>query len=462
MGCCTKLCGLKAGIGIGLAVAIVGIILIPVGKTIIRQTVEKESVLEPGTTAWDNLGSVGPPVYRQFWLFDVQNPLDVVQNGSKPIVVERGPYTYKTRYIPKENITSNPENHTVSFLLPIGAIFEPSMSVGSEHDNITSLNLAVVGMYRKLDDFLVEALIKLNSVSLFQQRTVGEMLWGYKDPILKGTLGIFYPYNHTYDGPYRVFTGKDDISKVAIIDTWQGQPTVTFWNNKYCNMINGSDATSFPPFVDKKKPLYFFVSDIARSVSAEYIESLDLKGIEVYRFKLPSLTLAAPAVNPDNLCYCTDPVVTKNCTMAGVLDISSYRGVSVFISLPHFLHGSPDLVEAIEGLHPIEDHHFTFLDVEPTTGFTLRAAKRLQVNMMYGPSNVITVLKKVKDYTIFPLVWLNETASLDDETAEMFKRELLSRIDMLDTVQFTLIGVGLACFVLCLVAHCVVSRNGKK
>jgi CD36 antigen len=61
-------------------------------------------------------------------------------------------------------------------------------------------------------------------------------------------------------------------------------------------------------------------------VSAEYERSLDLKGIEVYRFKLPPLTLASPAVNPDNQCFCTDYVVTKNCTLAGVLDISSSRG----------------------------------------------------------------------------------------------------------------------------------------
>ncbi|XP_014063845.1 platelet glycoprotein 4 [Salmo salar] len=462
MGCCNKLCGLKAGIGAGIAVAILGIILIPVGNNIIRETVTKESVIEPGTTAWNNWVSADAPVYRQFWLFDVQNPLDVVENGSKPKLVEKGPYTYKTRYLPKENITANPENHTISFLLPAGAIFEPSMSVGSEEDSVTSLNLAVAGGYKLFPPWVLEAAIKLNNVSLFQRRTVREILWGYKDPILKGTLGLFFPYNGTYDGPYSVFTGKDDISKVSIIDSWQGEKKVSFWNNTYCDMINGTDGSSFSPFLDKKKPLYFFSPDISRSVSAEYERSLNLKGIEVYRFKLPPLTLASPAVNPDNQCFCTDSVVSKNCTLAGVLDITSSRGQPVYISLPHFLHGSPYLVEDVEGLGPSEEHHVTFLDVEPTTGFSLRFAKRLQVNMMYGPSKIITVLKKVKDYTILPIVWLNETASLDDETADRFKKELLSRVDMLETVQFTLIGLGSAAFVLCAVAHCLVSRNNNK
>ncbi|MEQ2205325.1 hypothetical protein XENOCAPTIV_018121 [Xenoophorus captivus] len=48
----------------------------------------------------------------------------------------------RTRYLAKDNITFH-ANHTVSFLLPNGAIFEPSMSVGTEDDIITSLNLAV-------------------------------------------------------------------------------------------------------------------------------------------------------------------------------------------------------------------------------------------------------------------------------------------------------------------------------
>ena len=55
----------------------------------------QESVIEPGTTAWDNWVAADTPVYRQFWLFDVQNPQDVVENGSKPTLVEKGPYTYK-------------------------------------------------------------------------------------------------------------------------------------------------------------------------------------------------------------------------------------------------------------------------------------------------------------------------------------------------------------------------------
>ncbi|XP_034434097.1 platelet glycoprotein 4 isoform X2 [Hippoglossus hippoglossus] len=457
MGCCNKECGLIAGAVIGAVVAILGGVLIPVGNRIIKGTVEKESVIEPGSTAYDNWVTTGAAVYRQFWLFDVKNPVEVVQYGAKPVVVEKGPYTYRTRYLPRANITFNP-NDTVSFLLPLNAIFEPAMSVGPEEDKVTSLNLAVAVIHPFLN-----ALIKSSNSSLFQYRTVKELLWGYKDPMLKSTLGVFVPYNNTYDGYYTVYTGKEDISRVGIIDRWRGERSLPYWNDTYCDMINGTDASSFPPFLDKKKPLYFFSSDICRSVSASYEKTMDLKGIKVYRYTLLPSTLASPTVNPDNRCFCKNPKTTKNCTLAGVLDIGPCKDARpIYISLPHFLQGSPSLREAILGLNPSEEHHQTFLDVEPTTGFSLRFAKRIQLNMMYGPSNVITVLEKVKDYTVFPILWMNETAALDEATADMFKKELISRIQMLEIIQQSLLGTGLTVFALCLIFYCVVRRRRSK
>lgn len=50
---------------------------------------------------------------------------------------------------------------------------------------------------------------------------------------------------------------------------------------------------------------------------------------------------------------------------------------------------------------------------------------------------------------------------LDDETADMFKKELMSRIQMLEIAQYALLGVGIAIFVLCLVSYCVVKRKEK-
>lgn len=50
---------------------------------------------------------------------------------------------------------------------------------------------------------------------------------------------------------------------------------------------------------------------------------------------------------------------------------------------------------------------------------------------------------------------------LDQETADMFKEQLLSRIRMLEIVQYSLLGIGASVFVLCLIGVCVVRRNER-
>lgn len=52
-------------------------------------------------------------------------------------------FFFRVRYLAKENVVQNSTDHTVSFMQPNEAVFEPSMSVGKESDTFTVLNLAV-------------------------------------------------------------------------------------------------------------------------------------------------------------------------------------------------------------------------------------------------------------------------------------------------------------------------------
>lgn len=47
--------------------------------------------------------------------------------------------------------------------------------------------------------FALEAMIKASNSSLFHRRTVRELLWGYRDPLLKGTVGLFAPVSKHMD-----------------------------------------------------------------------------------------------------------------------------------------------------------------------------------------------------------------------------------------------------------------------
>ncbi|NWW71688.1 CD36 protein, partial [Climacteris rufus] len=454
---CNRNCGLLTGAIVGAVLAILGGVLIPVGDYIIDKAVKQQAIIVNGTAAYENWIVPGSSVYREFWFFHVLNPSEVSDEGAQPKLEQRGPYTYRVRYLPKENITEG-ENGTISYMLPNVASFEPDMSIGTENDTITCLNLAVVAVPSVFPNtwmqLIINTWIKSSNSAMLQNRTVKEILWGYKDPFLDSipfpgmtsTVGVFYPYNDTSDGPYNVYTGKEDITKTAIIESYKNKRTLSYWEG-YCDMVNGTDGASFPPFVKKNQVLRFFSSDICRSIYGVFFGKQVVKGITLYRFSVPREAFASPTEVGDNYCFCTDPVISQNCTLAGVLDISACKDKRpVYISLPHFLHASEAILNGVEGLSPNEEEHETFLDIEPITGFTLRFAKRLQVNLLVRPSQKIDPLKKVKEPYLFPLLWLNESAVIGDEKAKMFRTQISGRVQMLNTLQMALLIGGSVLF----------------
>uniref|UniRef100_A0A8C3T5Q7 Platelet glycoprotein 4 n=2 Tax=Chelydra serpentina TaxID=8475 RepID=A0A8C3T5Q7_CHESE len=466
---CSRNGGLLAGAIIGGVLAIFGGALIPLGDYLVNRTIKKQDVIENGTIAYENWVVPGSPVYRQFWFFDVQNPEEVMNNGSRPILKQIGPYTYRMRYLPKENIIQHPD-YTVSYMLPNVARFEPDMSVGSENDTFTCINLAVVAASAMYQNSYVQILlntwIKSSKSFMLQTRSVKEILWGYEDPFLKKvlfpverTVGVFYPYNGTSDGLYRVFNGKDDISKTAIIQSYKNKSTLSIWDGQ-CDMVNGTDGASFPPFVKKDQILRFFSSDICRSIYGIFDSEQIVKEIPLYRFTVPRAAFASPLETPENSCFCTETVLSKNCTASGALDISACKeGKPVYITLPHFLFASEDVSENVEGLSANKDEHETFLDIEPTTGFTLRFAKKLQINLLVKPAPKIDALSKLTKSYIFPVLWLNETAIIDDEKAAMFRSKVISPIKLLNLLQVVLIIVGCMMFLAFIVSYCICRSN---
>ncbi|KAM9311749.1 platelet glycoprotein 4 [Gastrophryne carolinensis] len=470
--CCNKQCWLIVGSVIGGLLAILGGILFPVGDLLIEGEIDKEAVIEEGTIAYENWILPGSAVYRQFWIFHVLNPEDAIM-GEKPELREKGPYTYLVRHLPKSNVTQN-TNFTVTFYQPNEAIFQPHLSIGSEEDTYTILNLAVAAapaMYPSLLG-LLNTYIKRSNSSLFQVRSVREILWGYTDPFLQQipniflsdkNIGVFYPYNGTSDGPFTVYNGKDDIKKVALITRYKGLPSLSYWQDNYCDMINGTDGASFPPFIKQKDRLYFFSSEICRTIYGEFEKEVTRKGIKLYKFTVPSSAFASPLINPDNYCFCKDPVISLNCTGAGVLDLRACQdGRPIFLSLPHFLHASQILLYTVGGLSPDKEVHETFLEIEPTTGFTMHFAKRLQVNVAFVPTDKIDVMANLRTMFVFPVLWLNETALVDDDSANEFKSKVATPMKVLEVLKILLLCIGIVMFLACSISLCVRSSRKRK
>ncbi len=204
---------------------IIGIIGIVLGPRILQNQINKQLPLTPDSDQLDSWSTPPVPIYLQFWLWECVNTADVIQ-GVKPMVVQRGPFTY-LEHRTKSGVYFN-ENYTVTYRQPISYTFLRNMSVDDESLSITMVNtpiVTIVSLIRNQTNRTQEIfnfVEKLFSESLFTKHTVREWLWGYEDPLLKAAkaipiiqdlipddhFGYFYGQNATDDGLYTVFTGR--------------------------------------------------------------------------------------------------------------------------------------------------------------------------------------------------------------------------------------------------------------
>ncbi|XP_070552515.1 lysosome membrane protein 2-like isoform X2 [Ptychodera flava] len=410
----------------------------------------------------------------QFWFWDLQNEYEVVNEGAIPMVVEKGPYTYR-EYREKVGITWN-DNDTVSFRQVTTYKFEANMSVGLENDTILTVNIpfvTVVNMVRTLPGFLqkiVDFLAEVMDEKLFKTLTVKELLWGYEDPIfrlvynLTGSqfipspyFGLFQGQNNSDDGEYTVFTGEKDTTKLNIIDRWKGETKLPYWSDEYANMINGTDATLNPPFSSPYDDHYVFVSAACRSLPGKYDDQpLSVRGISVDRFGAPSDVFANVTDNPANAGFCTPDV--EHCLPSGFLDVSNcQQGAPVVLSFPHYLYVDPDYV--LPFMNPTKEEHETYVDAHRLTGVTMRAEKRMQINLHVQPDDYFTELRKIHE-VYYPVVWQNESYEIDEDDADKFKSKVVTPVMITSIVQWTVLGLGIIILVVVLIV--VLVRAKKK
>jgi len=105
--------------------------------------------------------------------------------------------------------------------------------------------------------------------------------------------------------------------------------------------------------------------------------------------------------------------------------------------------------------------HETYIDVEPTTGFTFNARKRVQINALL--KNSMIRFPKLNT-TFFPVFWFEIFGTIGDGQATDFKNTVIFGKNMarymiygsIGGIVFSLLGVGL--FILAFVMN---SKRGK-
>ncbi|XP_075716853.1 lysosome membrane protein 2 [Rhinoderma darwinii] len=441
----------------------------------VERQVKKATVLKNGTEVFNDWVNPSPPIYMQFYFFNVTNPLEVL-DGEKPVVDEIGPYTYR-EYRSKEDVEFLENGTEVSAVNPKTYIFEPDKSVGNpEVDFIRTINIPIVTLleitrqnkYFKYIKPILNAVLKTYKEGIFLTRSVHELLWGYKDPVLSmvhtvvpdisDMFGLFYKMNTTSDGTYIFLSGSKGYMDFTKIVEWRGKSNLMWWTSDTCNMINGTDGTSFHPLIDKDDIIYIFSSDLCRSLFAVYEASYNVKGIPVFRFSPPAKVFANTTVNPDNAGFC---VPKGNCLPSGLLNVSMCKeGAPIILSSPHFYQADESVITSVIGIHPKKEDHETFMDINPLTGLLIRAAKRMQVNVY---------VRQIPDYDItqklqtlyFPVMHLNESVLIDDQSAGKLGSVLLEA-RVVANVPFIIMALGIIFGIVFVVLVCRPSRSREE
>ncbi|KAJ8338941.1 hypothetical protein SKAU_G00357270 [Synaphobranchus kaupii] len=423
-------------------------------QNVLYSRVKEEIVLKNGTDAFVAWENPPPPVYMQFYFFNLTNPTEVLK-GERPAVVEIGPYTYR-EFRPMEHVSFLENGTGVSAVNPKTYVFEANMSIGPENDLIRTVNVPVVtvmemvtnGPFRALS-IIISAYMKSKNEGLFTTRTVGELLWGYEDPLLKFIsmvnhtvdphFGLFYKMNATGDGEYTFLTGEHNYKDFARVVEWRGQSSLHWWSTDECNMINGTNGAFFHPIITKKETVYMFSSDLCRSIYAQYEKDVSVRGIPAYRFVPPSEVFANFTVNPANAGFCVPP---GTCLPSGLLNVSVCKqGAPIIMSSPHFYQADEKFVHDVFGMKPKKEYHETALDINPLTGILVRAAKRLQVNVYVEKIPAFSQTGNVQTL-VFPVMYLNESVTIDEESAKKVQAVVMEG-NVVINIPFILIALGI-------------------
>jgi len=432
---------------ISITSIIFGSTILALRKKIFDRILNSQLVIKEGTAAYSAWLETPIPVYTKFYFFDMINPSDLFHSHEKPILEERGPYTFR-EVEKKVNLTWH-ENGTISYRRVKHWYFEPEMSIGPLSDTVTTINVPVVGSaeFVRGDFFLewgVSDMLSTIQARIFVKRTIGELLFdGYEDTVMEiGTsldsdddyfeddepieeeedegkvkldkFGWFYKRNGTSwsDGDLSMHTGSEDISLLGNIVSWNRRNRTDAFSGD-CGIVRGSSDGLFPPgLTSSKNTISIFSTDLCRPLHFTREATQDVHGIPVERFNLAPENFANSSVCEENACY-------NNNIPTGVQNVTQCKMESpAFISRPHFHLADPFYREQFQyGIQAKEGEHDSAFLVEPQSSIPLRVEMRLQLNILLRKVEGIEYLFKNLPEVMFPVFWFDSVAAIPEEMA---------------------------------------------
>ncbi|KAK0166886.1 hypothetical protein PV327_004357 [Microctonus hyperodae] len=413
-----------AAVGGGVLMIIFAAVLAALFPNIMEVIINHEVALRNGSRAYGWWKE--PPVVPRMniYIYNVTNADEFLNNGAKPILEELGPYIYIQKW-DKTNVVFN-GNGTVTYNVRKRFVFSEESS-GSEDDLVVVPNvpmLSATSQSRHAARFLrlaMASIMDILKIKPFVEVSVGQLLWGYEDPLLKlakdvvpkeqklpyDQFGLLYGKNSTHPDRYTIFTGESDITKYGMMNRWNGKDAFHHWTTDDCDTLMGGDGSIFPPHITKQTVLKVFDKDLCRTLPLIFKEEVNTSNdVPGYRFVPPKDVFGAADRIASQQCFCPDG---PPCAPEGTFNVSLCQYDSpILLSFPHFYLADPALRESVIGISPPEEEkHQFFIDVQPLMGTTLKARARVQINLAVSQVRDIKQVATFPDI-IFPIMWFED------------------------------------------------------
>lgn len=467
---------------------IAGLLLLLVAPPLLRDYIESILPISNPTSVifdmWQDTKS-SSVLTRSFYFFNLTNAEDVYNFHAVPDYHRIGPFVYRERtYNPMESIFWLP-NTSISYKYKTELYFAPELSVdenGNKLDPMTTrivnvniplfaaayrlsrfpdvefnITLDIFGQHnitvgKKAACLVIDAMVEgtiISPTGIFSNRTVNELLFGYKDDIwtafsLMGDLmdykaptvfRAFWNVSQPSPSPYTFRSGQmcpmwddQDIcnssastpslaysgadwhtannvysgggrNMIGSITQWAGQTKLHWWPNTTtgsCQTIKGGNGMFYPMGIDKSAKPYVYIDELFRDVQLEFERETEVKGIKTLRYRIAESEIEQFNENAE----CFDQ------NFLGIMNLSRPTFGPLFASLPFFERTQPVQVPrgesapktllnfTVDGV-PIGDFQQkhkgqfeTYVDVLPVTGTLLEGSANLQSATILGPITI--------------------------------------------------------------------------
>ncbi|XP_034935416.1 scavenger receptor class B member 1-like isoform X2 [Chelonus insularis] len=388
-----------------------------------------------------------PPVdlYLKVYLFNVTNREEYISGIDKKLrFQEVGPYVYREK-LEHSNVTFN-NNGTVT-TIPLHPLeYIPEKSNGTEDDILILPNIALLSIANVMKDssyisqWGLNVLIRQTDSHPLVQMTAREFMFGYKSSLVTlgnsvmpswikfDKLGLI-DRMYDFDGDFEtVYTGEYDVKQTGLIEKYNGDVNLPQWPGKCANVDGSSDGAKFPSYIQPNDTLLFYRKSLCRSARMVRNGEKVVKGLHTYRYKFMEDELDNGANRPENKCFCRQ----GRCLPPGLVDVTDcYYGFPIALSYPHFYKSDPSLLEAVEGLSPVQKDHESYFFIQPKSGLPVDIAFRFQINMALQDISRIANVEGFSN-VVLPLLWFEIGMY---ELPEALNNKFILYINVLPVVQ---------------------------